>query len=291
LLREKVKKIRKIGIVAKLKPDVGPILTEVVRWLEKRGLEILVDAESAQLVKTRLHSVPREKLPFLVQAILVLGGDGTILAVARTLKESGTPILAVNLGSLGFLTEIKLEELYPSLKRLIENKFFVDTRCTIMGTVRRSGKVVARHTALNDVVINKGALARIIQFEAFSDRQFIGNFLADGLIIATPTGSTAYSLAAGGPVVYPNLACLVLTPICPHTLTHRPLVMPLDTPVRVILRQGEEVMLTIDGQVGVGLERGDELTVTRSPHTVNLIHPENKNYFDVLREKLKWGER
>ncbi|MBI3939408.1 MAG: NAD(+)/NADH kinase [Acidobacteria bacterium] len=286
-----MKRIRTIGIVAKLKPEVGPILAEVIRWLQERGLAILVESDSAKLIDFSVRAVAREKLPFRVQAILVLGGDGTILAVARTLKDSGTPILAVNLGSLGFLTEIKLDELYPALTRVIENKLFVDTRCMIDGTVKRKGKIVERHTALNDVVINKGALARIIQFEAFNNRQFIGSFLADGLIISTPTGSTAYSLAAGGPVVYPDLECLILTPICPHTLTHRPLVISLNTAVRVILRQGEEVMLTVDGQVGFPLELGDELTVSRSPNTVNLIHPENKNYFDVLREKLKWGER
>lgn len=286
-----MRKIRTLGIVAKFKPEVGPILAEVIEWLQARGLQILLDPDSAKLVPAKLRTVAKDKLPFLVQAILVLGGDGTILAVARTVKNSGTPILAVNLGSLGFLTEIKLEELYPALTRLIAREVFVDSRCMIEGTVRRKGKIVARHGALNDVVINKGALARIIQFEAFSDRQFIGSFMADGLIISTPTGSTAYSLAAGGPVVYPDLECLVLTPICPHTLTHRPLVISLDIPIRVILRQGEEVMLTLDGQVGVPLECGDELTVTRSRNTINLIHPENKNYFDVLREKLKWGER
>ncbi|MBI4455638.1 MAG: NAD(+)/NADH kinase [Acidobacteria bacterium] len=286
-----MKKIRTIGIVAKLKPEVGPILAQVTRWLQGQGLEILVDSDSVKLLDFKVPQTTREKLPFRTQAILVLGGDGTILAVARLLKHSGTPILAVNLGSLGFLTEIKLDELYPALTRVIKNKFFVDSRCMIDGTVKRKGRIVVRHTALNDVVINKGALARIIQFEAFSDQHFIGKFLADGLIISTPTGSTAYSLAAGGPVVYPNLECLILTPICPHTLTHRPLVIPLDTVVRVILRQGEEVMLTVDGQVGLPLELADEVIVTRSSNTVNLIHPENKNYFDVLREKLKWGER
>ncbi len=285
------KKIRTIGIVAKQKPEVSPILARVVRWLQEQGLRILVDSASAKLLNFKAPRAPREKLPFRTQAILVLGGDGTILAVARSLKNSGTPILGVNLGSLGFLTEIKLDELYPALTRVIKNDFFVDTRYMIDSNVRRKGKVMARYAALNDVVINKGALARIIQFEVFGNQNNIGSFLADGLIISTPTGSTAYSLSAGGPVVYPNLECLVLTPICPHTLTNRPLVIPLDTKVRVILRQGEEVMLTVDGQVGMRLELGDEVTVTRSKSTVNLIHPEDKNYFDVLREKLKWGER
>lgn len=286
-----MKKIRVIGVVAKPRPEVGPILGELAQWLRQRGLEVVVDSESAKLFKLRLPHVTRRRLPFQTDAIIALGGDGTVLAIARSLKNSGTPILAVNLGSLGFLTAIRLDELYPALTRVVENKFYLNTRCMIDGTVRRRGKTVARHTALNDVVINKGALARIIQFEAFSERNFIGKFMADGLIVSTPTGSTAYSLAAGGPIVYPNLQCLVLTPICPHTLTNRPLVVPLDTPVKVVLREGDEVMLTIDGQVGMPLELEDEVVVTRSSTTVDLIQPENKNYFDVLREKLKWGER
>ncbi|HEY3130529.1 MAG TPA: NAD(+)/NADH kinase [Acidobacteriota bacterium] len=285
------KKIQTIGIVSKLKSEVIPILGEVTRWLQTQGVKILVDSASAEMLDFKVPRAPREKLPFRTQAILVLGGDGTILAVARSLKNSGTPILGVNLGSLGFLTEIKLDDLYPALARVIENNFFIDTRYMIDSAVRRNGKVVARYTALNDVVIDKGAPSRIIQFEVFSDRNKIGSFMADGLIISTPTGSTAYSLSAGGPVVYPNLECLVLTPICPHILTNRPLVIPLDTKVRVVLRQGEEVMLTVDGQVGRPLELADEVIVTRSKSTVNLIQPKDKNYFDVLREKLKWGER
>ncbi|HEV8132542.1 MAG TPA: NAD(+)/NADH kinase [Acidobacteriota bacterium] len=284
-------KIRTLGIVAKYKPEVGPILARVVRWMQDQGVGILVDSTSAKLLDFKVPRASLERLPFRSQAIVALGGDGTILAVARSIQNSGTPILAVNLGSLGFLTEIKLDELYPALSRVIENKFFVDVRYMIDSSVKRKGKILARHTALNDVVINKGAPARIIQFEAFSNRDYIASFLADGLIISTPTGSTAYSLSAGGPVVYPNLECLVLTPICPHTLTNRPLVIPLDSKVRVILRQGEEVMLTVDGQVGMRLQLEDEITVTRSRSTVKLIHPENKNYFDVLREKLKWGAR
>ena len=287
----KTKRNESIGIVAKLKPEVGPILAEVVRWLQERDRKVLVDLASAQLIDFKVKTLAREKLPFRCEAILVLGGDGTILGVARALKQSGTPILAVNLGSLGFLTEIRLDELYPALSRVIEGQFFVDTRRMIDAAVGRKGKIVARHSALNDVVMNKGALARIIHFEALGNRQFIGSFLADGLIISTPTGSTAYSLAAGGPIVHPSLDCLILTPICPHTLTYRPLVIPMKTTIQVILREGEEVMLTVDGQVGIRLELADEITVTRSENRVNLIQPVNKNYFDVLRAKLKWGER
>ncbi|HEY2930363.1 MAG TPA: NAD(+)/NADH kinase [Acidobacteriota bacterium] len=285
------KKIRTIGIVAKLKPEIGDIVAAVVQWCREKGIKFFVDSESAAFLPFEVPALPRDRLPFRTEVIVVLGGDGTILAAARSLKNSGTPMLAVNVGSLGFLTEVKLQELYPTLERVIENKFFVDVRYMIDALVKRKRKVVAKYTALNDAVINKGALARIIQFEAFSNQDQIGTFLADGLIIATPTGSTAYSLSAGGPVVFPNMECLVLTPICPHTLTNRPLVIPLDTTVRVVLTQGEEVMLTVDGQVGTRLQLHDEVVVSRSRSTVKLIHPANKNYFDVLREKLKWGER
>lgn len=285
------KKIRTIGIVAKLRPEIGAIVADVTRWCREKGVRFFVDSESAALLPFSVPSLPRAKLPFRTEAIVVLGGDGTILAAARSLRNSGTPLLAVNVGSLGFLTEVKLQELYPTLEQVIDNKFFVDVRYMIDASVKRKRKNVAKYTALNDAVINKGALARIIQFDAFCNQDQIGTFLADGLIIATPTGSTAYSLSAGGPIVFPNMDCLVITPICPHTLTNRPLVIPLETRVRVVLTQGEDVMLTVDGQVGTRLELNDEVIVSRSRSTVKLIHPSNKNYFDVLREKLKWGER
>ena len=285
------KQIRVVGIVLKPRPEAGRILVELIRWLEERGIKVLMDAESAKPYSLRVAKAPRHTLPFRTDVIVVLGGDGTLLAVARSLKGSGTPILAVNLGSLGFLTAVRLDELYPALTGVLQGRLVFDERCMIDSVVKRNGRVIARHTALNDVVINKGALARIIQFEAFSAKQFIGKFLADGLIVATPTGSTAYSLSAGGPILYPSLHCLALTPICPHTLTNRPLVVPLDTPVRILLTEGDEVMLTVDGQIGMPLDLDDEVIVARSPNTVKLIQPENKNYFEVLRQKLKWGER
>jgi NAD+ kinase len=222
---------------------------------------------------------------------VVFGGDGTMLSVARLVKHHKCPILGVNLGSLGFLTEITLDRLYLNLKALLEGDYLIEERCMLRADLVRPSGAFESHHALNDVVINKAALARVISVDAYFDESFIGNFVADGMIVSTPTGSTAYSLSAGGPIVYPSLESILITPICPHTLTNRPLVIPPTHKIRFILRSGKDVMLTIDGQIGVTFEQGDEVVCTRSPHKVQLIRPSGKGFFDVLREKLKWAKR
>jgi len=284
--------IRRIGVASK--PRKGPAVEEIARaieWLEKRDIEVFVDRETAGLLRRSQRVRQREKLPELCDALLVFGGDGTLLSMARQVRGSGTPIMAVNIGGLGFLTSIRIEELFPALEKLLTQNYSVDRRSMLHASIQRKSHRVEQYLALNDVVVNKGALARIISLEVFSDDELVSDFLADGLIVASPTGSTAYSLSAGGPIVHPTLQAIVITPICPHTLTNRPIVIPPDSIVRVCLKTGRNVMLTIDGQIGMRLQVGDEVTVTRSKYQVELLRPWPKNFFEVLREKMKWGER
>ena len=283
----------KIGIVAKPhRPDFAAALEEVLQWLRSRDCEIIVEDSIVQtLALEEVVTATRENLADLVDVIVVFGGDGTMLSVARSIQGRAAQILGVNMGSLGFLTEITLDELYPALEQLLAGKHTIDRRSMLKIEVHDTNGSVRTYHALNDVVINKGAVARIISMDAFINEDFIANFLADGMIISTPTGSTAYSLSAGGPILYPTLDSVVLTPICSHTLTNRPLVIPAESSIRVVVRSGEDVMLTVDGQVGVALKEGEEIRCTRSEYQIELIQPGNKGFFDVLREKLKWGER
>ena len=223
--------------------------------------------------------------------VVVIGGDGTLLATARLLAGRPVPILAINLGGLGFLTEITLSELYPQLEKVLAGGFVTDRRVMLDAALVRNGESVERHQALNDVVINKGTLARIIDLETSVNGQHVSTFRSDGLIIATPTGSTAYNLSAGGPIVHPDMSAMLVTPICSHTLTNRPLVLPSDMQVAVTLTSSadEGVYVTVDGQIGIKMESGDCLNVNKSTHEVLLVAPAGKNYFDVLRGKLKWG--
>lgn len=283
----------RVGVVSKPhRTEFARSLEEILQWLQRRGCQTLV--EESVLENFGLSGYPgvtRGEMPSRVDAIIVFGGDGTILSVARAIGDNNAPILAVNLGSLGFLTEVTLDELYEALERLLKGEHRIDERRLLDATVKRSDGSSSSFHALNDVVVTKGALARIIQLDAYIDEDFMATFLADGLIIATPTGSTAYSLAAGGPIVLPSLACTVVTPICPHTLTNRPLVFPPESEIRIILTSGEDVMLTVDGQQGVELVREDEIVCTSSRLRIELIKPHNKSFFDVLREKLKWAQR
>ena len=283
----------KIGIVAKPhSTQLAATLKEVVQWLRSRNCETIVEGSIAQASPLNdVLTAPREKIPELVDVIVVFGGDGTMLSVARSIQGRNTQILGVNVGSLGFLTETTLDELYPVLERLLAGKHTTSRRSMLKIDVHHTNGRVETYHALNDIVINKGAVARIISMDTFVNEDFITNFLADGMIISTPTGSTAYSLSAGGPVLYPTLDSVVMTPICSHTLTNRPLVIPAESSIRVVVKSGEDVMLTVDGQVGVPLTEGDEIHCTQSEYQINLIQSGDKGFFDVLREKLKWGER
>jgi NAD+ kinase len=282
-----------IGLFAKIhRTDFSEQLAEVASWLESKHCEVLVDAEVYEKFQLdHLTCVPGEEIPARADSLIVFGGDGTMLSVARLVRDQTCPILGVNLGSLGFLTEVTLDRVYTDLQALLDGEYRIDRRCMLEASLRTSSGTSNTYQALNDVVINKAALARVISVDAYFDGQFIANFVADGIIISTPTGSTAYSLSAGGPIVYPTLESILVTPICPHTLTNRPLIIPPDYQIRFVLRSGEDVMLTIDGQLGVEFEEDDEVICTRSPFQVELIRPSKRGFFDTLREKLNWAKR
>jgi NAD+ kinase len=283
-------RMRKIGIIPK-KPDarVQDVMGDVIPWLQSHGAEVYIDRDSAVPCSKDTFIVPPEELVKRVEVILVLGGDGTLLHAARLVGSAGIPIIGVNLGSLGFLTEVKLDEMYSALEGLLSGQYQSEERVLLDVEVVREGSVAALYRALNDAVINKGALARIIELEVSVNSQPVLLTRADGLIIATPTGSTAYSLAAGGPILYPTLEAFIITPICPHALTNRPVVIPDRDAVEVYLRRGSEVMLTVDGQVGMPLQPRDCLKIRRAQSTLKLVLPFGSTFFKLLREKLRWG--
>jgi NAD+ kinase len=290
--------MNRIGIIAKKnKPEVVTIAGHLVEWLWAKKIEVYIEGEIGKLLgatpsKGHWKFIEREQIPTDVEMIIVLGGDGTLLSVARQVWNKHIPILGVNLGGLGFLTEITLDELYPVLERVVRNDFATNEREVLNAGVIRSGKRIAEFIVLNDAVINKGALARIIDLETTINGEYLSTFRSDGLIISTPTGSTAYNLSAGGPIVYPSLHTIIITPICPHTLTIRPIIIPDDVKIRALLKsREEEVTLTLDGQQGFTLEFEDVVEVGKAEGRILLIKSPYRHYFELLREKLKWGER
>jgi NAD+ kinase len=299
--------MKRIGIIAKKnKPEAVSIARSLVEWLQPKKIEVYIEEEMGRLLFTSgpslraglplsdayINSVERSDIPDHVEMVIVLGGDGTLLSVARLVGVHEVPILGVNLGGLGFLTEITLEELYRVLERVIQGDFITDERVVLNAAVIRRGERMAEFIVLNDAVINKGALARIIDLETTINEEYLTTFKSDGLIISTPTGSTAYNLSAGGPIVYPSLHCIIITPICSHTLTNRPIVIPDDVEIQAILKtKQQEVILTLDGQQGFSLEFEDVVEVRKAEGRILLIKSPYRHYFEVLREKLKWGER
>ena len=282
--------VRRIGLFLKRQDArVGGIVNDLVPWLRARDVEVWLDPASADPCPAGVSYASPEELVRRVDAVLVLGGDGTLLQAARLVGSNGIPILGVNLGWLGFLTEVKLEEMYPALEKLLSGQYSWEERVLLNVEVMREQNAVAQYLALNDAVINKGALARIIELEICVNSQPVLFTRSDGLIISTPTGSTAYSLAAGGPILYPTLDAFIIAPICPHTLTNRPLVIPDHDEVIVRLHHGTDVMLTVDGQVGMPLLPQDRLRVCRAQSTMKLVLPFGSTFFKLLREKLRWG--
>jgi len=285
--------IQTVGIVSKPKREnITTVVPPLLEWLKSRGLRYCYDHETADCLAPGGPEVPREEMPGKVDLILMLGGDGTLLATARALGARDVPILPVNLGGMGFLTSVTLDELYGILDLVLAGKHRVSERILLCAEVLREGRVVHSNLALNDAVLNKAALARITDFDLYLDEGYACSYKGDGLIIATPTGSTAYSLAAGGPIVFPVVHAFLITPICPHSLTNRPLVVPDTMKIRVEFHSSEEsIYLTLDGQVGVELQRGDQITVCKAEKAVQLVRPSRKTYFEILRNKLKWGAR
>jgi len=280
---------RRVGVVAKSgSPEAVQTALELAEWLNRRGIEVCLDDGVLRAAGRPLVDAFRSDGAY--DLVVVLGGDGTLLAVARNLAD-GVPILGANLGSLGFLTEIHRTELYPSLVRIMAGDVAVEERSLLQVELDRADGPPMPYRALNDAVIAKSALSRIIELSLRVDGSLVARFRADGLILSTPTGSTAYNLSANGPILYPRLPVMVLTPICPHTLSLRPMVLPDSSRVEVTLEtQREEVYLTLDGQEGTMLGAGDTVRVSRSPRTVRLLRVSGRSYFDALRGKLHWGE-
>lgn len=279
-------KIERAGIIIKPHaPNIEKVLSELLGFLEKKGISCLLEDVAARKLH-RGEGIPREELPEKVDLVVVLGGNGTLLSIAHLAAQKRVPVLGVNLGRLGFLTEVPTDEMYVTLDTLLEgNEDIISPRRMLQATCRAKD-----YTCLNDIVINKGALARMIQIELWIDNKEIAALKADGIIIATPTGSTAYSLSAGGPILQPYIPAIVLSPICPHTLSFRPMVISADSTVRIqLLTSGEEVYLTLDGQRGVLLEKSDVVEVRRADCELRLVSSPQRNFFDLLKEKLGWG--
>lgn len=285
--------IRKVGIACKpIKDIVCSVVPPLLAWLREHKVEIMVDVETSSCIDAGVDGLPREALADKIDLLLVLGGDGTLLSAARALRGHSIPVLGVNLGALGFLTSVTLDELYPVLDRVIAGDYRTSDRMTLQATISHDGQLAGPHLALNDAVVNKSAMARMLDFDVYVDQSHVGRYRADGLIVSTPTGSTAYSLAAGGPIVHPDLDVLIVTPICPHMLTNRPLVIPGTSQVNVDFSAADEpVYLTLDGQTGAQIGLNHRVTVTRSESKVRLVRPTGKTYFEILRSKLRWGER
>jgi NAD+ kinase len=285
--------IRSAGIVCKpLRETVAAMVPPLVAWLKQRDIAVVVDEETGACIDCGVRVLPREKLAEHAELLIVLGGDGTLLSAARALKGHKVPILAVNLGGLGFLTSVTRDELYPVLDQVLAGKHEISERMMLNAETVRGGTPAEQQIALNDAVINKAALARMLDFDVYVDRAQVGRYRADGLIVATPTGSTAYSLAAGGPIVHPHLDAFVITPICPHMLTNRPLVIPDTSRVEIDIAAAEEpVYLTLDGQVGFRLLPNDRVAISKSSSRVYFVQSPQKTYYEVLRSKLRWGER
>lgn len=282
----------KIGIIGKTNLEkTFELSKDLCSWLGDRGVEVYLQEELAQKIKGH-HSASREKIPELVDVILVFGGDGTFLGVSRLACKHGTPIVGINLGGLGFLTEITVEEVKEMTERILSGDYEIEKRKMLSATIRRGGKEIESHEVLNDVVINKGAVARIIDLAIYIEGSHVTTYKADGIILSTPTGSTAYSLSAGGPIVFPGLPVIIVTPICPHTLTNRPLIVPSDMKVEIKVSTVEpDTYLTLDGQIGVQLNTGDVVEVHKSESSVKLIKSPFRDFFNILKTKLMWGER
>jgi NAD+ kinase len=288
--------IKRIGIVLKPhQPDALKTICDLAKWLGERNSELVGGPE---IERERIEhetgcsvsEVPTETLSAKVDLILVLGGDGTMIAASRLIGDEEVPVLGVNYGGLGYLAEFRIEELYTALESILSSNYRLDKRVMLAVELLRGETQITRNRVLNDVVINKSALARIIEIDAHLNQQFVNSFRADGLIISTPTGSTAYNLSAGGPVIFPSMNAVVITPICPFTLSNRPIVVPDDAVIELQLKTAsEDVSLTLDGQVGFPLQADDRVVISKSRTTFNLIQPSNRNYFDVLRDKLRWG--
>ncbi|HYW72539.1 MAG TPA: NAD(+)/NADH kinase [Pyrinomonadaceae bacterium] len=288
--------IKSIGVIVKPhQPDALETLCALTRWMSERGIAFvgLPEIEREQIEHhsgCQIQVLAEAEMPRRVDLMLVLGGDGTMIATARMLGDMQVPVIGVNYGGLGYLAEFPIDEMFPALEAILVGAYTVQQRLMLKVELWRGEELITQNRVLNDVVVNKSALARIIAIEASLNNQFVNSFRADGLIVATPTGSTAYNLSAGGPIIFPSMQAMVITPICPFTLSNRPIVVPDDSIIEVqLITENEEVALTLDGQVGFSLQARDRIVISKSSTAFDLVQPPNRNYFEVLRNKLKWG--
>ncbi len=287
--------IKCVGVVVKPNHrEAWQTACELSAWLKKRGINLIdkshTKSETFDASYCDIETVEAGKFQSQADLIVVLGGDGTMISTARLTGDREVPVLGINYGSLGYLTEFRIEEMFPALEKILEGNYQIDSRVMLDVEHLRDGEKLASGRVLNDVVINKAAIARIIEIEVELNNLFVNSFRADGLIVSTPTGSTAYNLSAGGPILFPSMNAIVMTPICPFTLTNRPIVVPDKDEITIKLKNEiEGVVLTLDGQIGHQIKPYDRVLIRKSATAFNLIQPTNRNYFDVLRNKLKWG--
>jgi len=278
-----------IGILTKPQfPELETVLKQLVRWLQSQNKTIVLGSSAAALLHED-NSHGDLALASQSELVIVLGGDGTMLSAARLVETRCTPILGVNMGGLGFLTEVTVENLYDSLEKVFTQQFFLDNRLRLQARISHHDSREEQGTALNDIVISKGAIGRMIKTHIQVDKQFVTLLRGDVVIVSSPTGSTAYSMSSGGPILDPSLQALLLTPISPHTLTHRPLLVPSDVSLEIALTNGVEVRAIFDGQIGFVMNQGDSILISASPHRTRLIRFPDRTYYDILRNKLKWG--
>ena len=284
--------IKTVGIISKPGvPEAEQLVPQLIAWLAERGIRVRYDEETAAYAGTH-DGMAREHVPEGADLVIVLGGDGTLLSAARAIKGREVPLFPVNLGGLGFLTAISMDEIFPELERAFRGEHRIGKRKLLEAELLRGDRLIGRYDALNDVVITKSSIARMIDLDTHVDHMFVCRYKADGLIIATPTGSTAYSLSAGGPIIFPSVGAICLTPICPHMLTNRPVIVPDTSAIRITVQaEDDSAFLTIDGQIGEPLQKGDQIICRSSNYALMLIRPPRMLFFDVLRQKLKWGER
>jgi NAD+ kinase len=285
--------MNKIGIFVKAQAEARNKAQELETWLKAKGIKVVTEHNVPAPITSKqclVENIP--KAPSDLSCVVVLGGDGTFLSAVRWIQDTGVPILGMNLGAFGFLTESSVEQLFPIMEEIVNGAFTTEERILLCAKVLRNGEQIVSQIVLNDVVINKEALARTVHIQTYIDDDYLTTFKADGLIVATPTGSTAYSLSAGGPIIHPSLKTIILTPICPFTLTIRPLVLPDNATIKIRLDERDSpVFLTFDGQVGLDVTHQDSIIVQKARHTIQMLRPPHLHYYHVLKDKLRWGER
>ena len=282
--------VQKIGIIANTAKEKSCAYTIRLRdWILERGLDVFFHEEIAAKIGAE-RGYGLEELASMIDILAVFGGDGTLLRAARAVRKHGVPLVGINLGTFGYLAEVNQDEMLDAFDVILQGKHQTDRRMMLDVSATQDGRDAGMHTILNDAVFNRGNLSRILDLETFVDDRYLTTFKADGLIISTPTGSTAYSLSAGGPVVFPQHNSIIINPICPHTLTNRAIILPGDARIRVVLRtKGEGAILTLDGQVCINMKSGDEMVTTRSPYETVLVCSPHRDYLEILRSKLGWG--